>query len=489
MVEPHGAAVQEVQYVPRQETRPVTSTGPSIWLILMAGILIPGALALGLAMNETAYAIAAFLALIVGSAILAQPFIGLLVFLALVYSRPEELFPAITGMRLTLILTALTLFGTWLHIFVNRERMTKTPVIGFMLAIAVIAPLSNIFVEGEYSEAMRQVWMLGLLLLLLLNLIRTRARFQAFVTALIGVTAYLAGYSIYLAQQGIAYIQKEGEERSQRVLTEGSIFSDPNDLASALVPGIALVMMRFVQVKGWRKVPYALIGALMLYATFQTQSRGGFIALIVTLGVFVIMTSKRRIMALGIASVIAVGVIAGASDRMTTIDAEEDSAQSRMQYWQNGFDELRESPLFGAGYDNYQYLNPNNQAPHNSFMQALVELGPIGFFFFMGLFYYAFRKPTAAARDELPTEQDRLDLLGVRISLVGFMVAAFFLTRAFVPCLYIHCCLPLVQQISASGRTNILEVNGKERFRDWFWILCWCIAMVVFIKLLLIRYL
>jgi O-antigen ligase len=489
MVEPHGAPAPEVIYIPREETKSPPSSGPSIWLILTTCVLIPGAIAYALAVNEAAYAIAAFLALLVGLAILAQPFIGLMVFLVLVYCRPEELVPQITGMRLTLIVTAFTLLGAWLHVFVNKQKLTKSPVAGFMLGVAVIAPLTNLVVGGDPGEAVRETLMLLFLVLLVLNLVRTRAMYQAFVTGLIGVTAYLAGYSIYLSQMGIGYMQKDGETRFIRTLTEGSIFQDPNDLASALVPGLALVMLRIIQAKGWRKIPYVAIAALLLVSTFDTQSRGGFIALIIMMGAFAVLTIKKKAIAIGVAIVLGAAVLVGASDRMSNIDTEDESAQSRMQFWQNGFDALRESPIFGVGYANYPELNFHNQAPHNTFMQALVELGPFGFFCFMALFYYAFRKPTAAARDALPSEKDRLDLLGARISLAGFMIAAFFLSRAFVPCLYIQCCLPIVQQISASGRPDIVDVTPKERFKDWIGIGIWCVAIVGIVKIMLYRYL
>lgn len=490
MVQPHG---QDVGYVPQQDARTTPAQqGPSFWLILLTGLVLPGLIAYGLVVNEAAFAIAIFGALIMGAAIMAQPFIGLLVFLVLVYCRPEELFPAITGMRLTLIVTAVTLFAAWIHLFIKKERMVKSPVVGFMIGIAIIAPVTTVAKGGDTGEAIRQIWMLLLLVLMVLNLVRTRATYQYFITAIIAGTTYLAGYSLYLSNvQGVAFIDRHGlPGQETRILTEGSIFADPNDLASALVPGLALVLMRIMIAKGWRKTPYFFIAALMVYATFETQSRGGFIALICVIGATVIMFSKRRALAIGLAVVMAGGILFAARGRMADIDTQEDSAHSRLQFWQNGFDALKESPIFGVGYDGYNALNQNHQAPHNSFMQLLVELGPFGFFCFIGLFYYAFRRPTAAARDELPTDQDRKDLMGVRISLMGFMVAAFFLSRAYIPCLYIQACLPLVQQISASGgRADVVSVNSKERFKDWGWVLLCAVGMAAVVKILLIRYL
>jgi putative inorganic carbon (hco3(-)) transporter len=489
MIEPQGAKIQDLHYIPREETRVSSSTGPSFWLVLLSVIVIPGAIAYSLTLYNTAYSIAVFAALLVGTAIMARPFAGLVVILMLIYCRPEELVPEITGMRLTLIVTSLTLFGTWIHIFVNRQRMTKTPVVGFMLGIAALAPISAMLTGGEPSEAIREVWLLTLLVLMILNLVRTRAAYQIFVTGIISVTTYLALYSLYLLNFAEVGYKIRGAAEAERSLVEGSIFHDPNDLASALVPGLALVLMRFLQARGWRKAPYGVVAAILLYGTFATESRGGYIALVLMVAAFVVINVKKKVVAVGVAAILALGIMVGASSRMSTIDVDDENAQTRLQFWQNGLDALQESPVIGVGYNQYNTLNRNKQAPHNTFLQLLVELGPIGFFCFMGLFYYAFRWRTAAGRDYLPTDQDRMDLLAARLSLMGFMLAAFFLSRAYVPCLYIQCCLPIVQQISASGRTDALDVTPKERFGDWLGIALACVALVLGIKFLLFRYL
>jgi len=171
------------------------------------GFILPGAIAYSLATNEVAASIAIFLAGLAGVLMLARPFYGIVIFLLLIYGRPEELFPAITGMRLTLLVASTTLLGTWLQIFVNREKAVKTPVQIHMILFGTIAILSSTG-SGDTGEAFREVGMLIVMVLMIINLVRTRESYRMFVTTLISVSTYLAVYSIYLLNEGVAYLQK-----------------------------------------------------------------------------------------------------------------------------------------------------------------------------------------------------------------------------------------------------------------------------------------
>src|SRR5437868_15244046 len=99
---------------PIERGQPISAPGA---LLLLAGLLIPCLLAYTLATEnpikvtlwvvETALLLIAF----------ARPFWGLLLLVALIYIRPEEINPDLAGMHLTLAVSIVTLISTWFQFF------------------------------------------------------------------------------------------------------------------------------------------------------------------------------------------------------------------------------------------------------------------------------------------------------------------------------------------------------------------------------------
>src|SRR5205085_560899 len=82
---------------------------PPIPLLILAAVVLPIALAFGLATANELVVVAATLAGLGLIAIVARPFWGLVFFVALLYIRPEEMIPALRGTRIALIISLVTL--------------------------------------------------------------------------------------------------------------------------------------------------------------------------------------------------------------------------------------------------------------------------------------------------------------------------------------------------------------------------------------------
>jgi putative inorganic carbon (HCO3(-)) transporter len=116
----------------------------------------------------------------------------------------------------------------------------------------------------------------------------------------------------------------------------------------------------------------------------------------------------------------------------------DDSATGRVQAWSEGLQMLKAQPVLGVGYG--QFVDHNALTAHNSFVLCFSETGLLGYFFWLGLLLASFiclRTMRALPLVE-PIDTDITQWAGIlQLSLFAFLAAAFFLSRTFVPMLYL----------------------------------------------------
>lgn len=484
-------SVSSSKPVPRQAPLPAVPEGGSgpgprtpVALIVGAAVLIPVLLAYGLAVYNELQVVGVVLALLGLTVILARPFVGLIFFVALLYIRPEESIKALAGMHFTLVIALVTLLGMWVQLFLNREQAVSTPLNGLIIAFGVLATLSSV-TGGDITTAATDFARLIVLVLLVLNLVRTPDRYKALVTAMLVFTGYLAAYSVYLFQTG-AIVMDEGVMRSKGT----GIFSDPNDLAATFAAGLALCLSRVIQTRSGARVCYVLIAVLLVYAIILTYSRGGLLAFLAVLGGFCFIFVRRKSVAIMMAVAAALLVLVLSPGRMTNFDSQEASANSRFVFWDNGVRQLMAHPLTGVGYNNFPDVNGGFVA-HNSFVQCFAELGFPAYFCWMGCIYFCFRRRSPAADGEATSggggasqEGISRDLLGARLALIGYLTACFWITRTYSPVMYLLFTLPFCQQVAESGLSSPFPRTPQERLRDWGRIALLSLGSILFIFLL-----
>lgn len=456
------------------------SATPPLFLFLLVGVLIPLVLSFGFVLMPEMRVAAAVFGLLAVMLIFASPFWGLVAFVGLLYTRPEELFPAMAGMRLTLIFSMVTLVALIFRMLIRREAPVKTPLVYLMAGFSLVIILSSM-TTGMLSLAVEVTLKLFVLVLLILNLVKQRDRYHAFVTSLIVFTGYLAAYSIYLYFTGGAMMYMRTIERSMAT----GIFSDPNDLAASVLGGLALALTRIATAKPSSKPFYVLISSVMIWSIFLTNSRGGLLAMLIVFFSYFLVFSKRKGLALAIAGAVCLLFLVAAPSRMKDFDTQEESANSRFHFWANGIDMLESDPLLGSGFNTFADHN-NDFTAHNSFVLCFAELGLTGYFFWMGILYYAYRrrpeKEIGVEMTDSETDIDRRELLGARLALTGFLAACFWISRTYVPIMYMLMCLPIAQQLSATGRTSLFQLSPKELRQDWGRIALLCIGSIILIK-------
>jgi putative inorganic carbon (HCO3(-)) transporter len=465
------------------------SIGAASLLAILLPILcvgaIPGFIAYALGTINETQVVGGVIGILFGLLIASYPGFGLLVFVGLLYTRPEESIAALAGMHFPLIVALVSTFGMAVKLLMEKQPAVKTPLIGMIVGFAIAAIVSGA-VKGVLGIAVLDFVRLVALVLLILNLVRTPRQYHSFVIALIGFTAYLAFYSAYLYYTGTATMDHGSGEGIARSRGTG-IFSDPNDLAGTMVAGMALALARCVQERRGKRVIYLLLTTVMVWSIVLTNSRSGLMAMIVVIGGFALMFSKRKVLAISIALVLCGAFVVATSGRMKNFDSQEESANSRFRFWDEGLRQLAVSPLTGVGYTKFPDVNDGFVA-HNSFVQCFAELGFPAYFFWMGCIYHVFRKRKPGKDEPEPSNSVSQDLLGARLAVVGYLTSGFWITRTYSPVMYVLFTLPVAQQFATSGRSVLAFYPPAEKIQIWGKIFGLSLMSIAIIWLLVLRF-
>ncbi len=515
MISPDSQESSFVQYQPHDERRL-----PFVNIILgvIGGILAPLLLTYGYATHDETQITAIVISVICLGIGLVRPFWGLIFFVGLLYIRPEDSIRALQGLHLTLIASIVTIFSVFLQKIMEKAKPLRTPLDRMLVLFAIMAVISTA-AGGDIKTALMDASRLIVLVFMVLNLVNTQQRYRIFLTAIMIFTAYLSCYSIYLFFNGA------GLARGVDFQAQGTgIFGDPNDLSAVIVSGFALSTAAALKCKGLNRGFLFLLSGFYIYSIFLTNSRGGMIALMGVVACVLFLFMRPRWLAIPLAIIVAIGFIKFGPSRMAELDSGEESANSRFWFWSNGVQQLAAHPFTGVGYGQFPEVNDGMTA-HNSFVLCFAELGLPGYYFWIGCIYYCFvnlskkqtsemnpiekeiesnriRGPSGQAVGEKFTSQKpgvatatlakvmspaEYDLLGGRLALGGFLLAAFFISRTYVPILYLLMSLPVVCQIANSNGENLFERSSQTRFKDYLIIGGICIVSIMVIFLISMR--
>jgi hypothetical protein len=227
--------------------------------------------------------------------------------------------------------------------------------------------------------------------------------------------------------------------------TLGANYSDPNDLALAIIISLPFCLaLLLLSRDGLPKVAWALAILLMLYAVFLTGSRGGFISLIVTAAVFLwefaIRGRRRYLLALAVlvgvilwqfSSKTLVGRLQGTFNPKQGTAASYDSAATHQQLFWRSVEITKAHPLFGVGPGNFQELSGSWHVTHNSFTQMSAEGGVPALVLYVLILWRGFKNLRATKR--LARRRAELSLLARALlaSLAGYVAGSVFLSVGY----------------------------------------------------------
>lgn len=190
-----------------------------------------------------------------------------------------------------------------------------------------------------------------------------------------------------------------------------------------------------------------------LFSIAASSSRGAQLA-IAGVGVWFLLKSRLGIRSLvGLAMLGTVLYMVIPPEQYARFGAMGDDATSiqRLEYWRFGLDVAGSHPLFGIGYANWVnycwFMNPGGlgiqqkcEEAHNSFIEALSELGFPGLLITLMMILYMFRQNRVARENAEKHGNDFLIYIshGLDGGLVGFMISGFFISALFYPFLWMQ---------------------------------------------------
>ncbi|MFN0185526.1 MAG: O-antigen ligase family protein [Aquabacterium sp.] len=396
------------------------------------------------------------------AALALHPFSYLLLYLVILYIRPQEFMPTFVDTPIVPVslLTAMLLWQ-----FGQRKSFDSSAHLLMFGLLAVI--FLSVLMTGWLSGAIRTVvdFLPTLMLFLVVaTSITSLRRFQVMCLLLIGLCVVIAWHGIdqFESELGIGWT---GAKMIEGRITYIGFLSDPNDLSMAFL--MVLPLATYL-IGAWRWWP--LQGALLaaasciLFAVFLCNSRGAMLSL----ASMVLVHCGMRYgwgRSLVIGPLLVLPLMIFGPSRVAEISADEASAAGRIEAWYEGFDMFRSRPLLGVGKGLFTDHHP--LTAHNSYVLAIAELGVIGYTVWLALLVVSVLQilrvlqhvpavPTSSvavlsdvqraalsisdpyASAVVPWSEVRAAAQALLYGVVGGLVAAFFLSRTYVVFLFLH---------------------------------------------------
>jgi O-antigen ligase len=374
-------------------------------------------------------------------------FICFILLNAVLFIRPEELLPELDGSHVYEILIIACALLSWPKVLKQLEgkRLAAQPVTLCVFGLLAVIALS-LLQHGQVRLAVLGVIdfakVIVYYLLLVANL-DSVARVRQFLLCLVASVTVLAilgtlQYHGVINLQALSVLEEGdfaafGEAVIFRRLRATGIYNDPNDLCLLLLTAIVVCLYGLLEHRRAARFLLVLPMGLFAYALKLTQSRGGLVALVVSLlALFWARFGWRKTLLVTVVLLPLFAVLARGRQARLDLTDRSDTGQQRIWLWSDGLLMMRESPLFGIGKDQYQeraFL-----VAHNSFVHAFTELGFVGGTLFVGAFYYSLAtlirlRGPRAARLPAATRALRPYLLAI---VLGYVVGMMSLSRNYV---------------------------------------------------------
>lgn len=408
----------------------------------------------------------------------AGAFFWLSAFYVVYCVRPEDWIPGLANIPMAKISAIFAMIALVSVIGRTKRTIKDMPaesnyLLAMILLLFVWAPLSQVWKGGAINHTIEfakvyVAWALTFLLATTLERLRRLIFIQGGSVAVIAVVSVLKGSS---------------HPRLEGAL--GGIYSNPNDLAFAIVLTIPFIFLLLLTTKNaLLRALWGLTLPVMLYTLFRTASRAGFIDLMISVPVLLwFYAIKGRRPYLIVITVVVGGVLLIVSGKQlrerisavsgSDLETREDASaygsfEERKLLMKEALEGIVHYPLTGVGTGNFVSYSGKWKQVHMTYLEITVEGGiPVAILYLM-FFSSGFRnlKKLRKRRDLDP--QATLFVGALFTSLLGFVVGACFAPEAyqFFPYFtiaYISALLATVKEQETG--TTPAKLSSERRFR------------------------
>ena len=367
---------------------------------------------------------------------------GVFLFTTVVFFRPYEFSPSLSWLSTsafwiavtTLVVFVLTQLGLENTITTRPRELKFLLLMVLMGALSIPQALDPLRAWNSFTDFLKVV----LIFIVMINVVRTEKRLKKLWILVLLATCILSVNAINdyrLGQLELQGIRIKG--------AIGGLFDNPNDLALHLVTMLPIALaLCFSSRNRIMKIIYFIIGLLTIGGIVVTFSRGGFLALLATLAVLLwklVRSYRWLIPPVAAALVLLLLVLAPGGYRTRISTTGDESSMAR-------FDDLKRSlyvtmrhPLLGVGMENYILFSNVNKSTHNAYTQVASEMGVAGAVFYILFILASFKGLRTIERKTYevpPARRFYYASIALQASLVGYMVASFFASVAYLWYIY-----------------------------------------------------
>jgi O-antigen ligase len=385
-------------------------------------------------------------------------FFFLCLFTVAIYARPEDIFPAIGQLHLTLLLGVCALASYAAAWFSGSAPLLGSRELRLMLWLTAwfVAGVPFAFWRGGSFQVLTQTWIKTLLVFFLLTqTLLTIKRIQLVLWAIILSELAVSSYSILNPSES-RWIGDRLAGVNQGILGW-------NFLGTAAAITIPFIAALFISNASFIKsVVLAAATAAMMWMLVLTASRSGIIMVafsFLATWLFVLRHNSRgKLIGIGLMAVMVLAMCAAPgvfwqriqtiwnNATPTTVDAAsaDASEQDRQELLIRGIQYTIAHPVFGVGLGNFEAVsgaelgNSENSwsGTHNTFVQISSEAGIPALIIFVALLAVSIRRMWRIARAEDVSPEVNGMARATLVSLLACVVGALFAHIAYEYYLY-----------------------------------------------------
>jgi O-antigen ligase len=404
-------------------------------------------------------------------------YVGLFFFTVVLYFRPYELHPALSGLTSLAYWLAVVTFAVFLPTqFALEGNLTARPREVNLVLLLCLAALLSIPLAINPFEAwtafnypfIRAVAMF----IVLVNVVRTPTRLKGLMLLAIAIGVVLSVGAINDYRLGRVSI--EAGERVTGVI--GGMFGNPNDLALHLVMMIPLAVGLLLSTRNLLAKPiYIASAVLMVGGVIVSFSRGAFLGL---LGMSMVLAWKlgrsNRFVMVVLVGVLLVALVAVApgeyTSRLGTIGSVtgDASSSSRRDLLIRSIIVALHNPVFGVGIGNFHIVSIHELVSHNAYTQVAAEMGLTAMVIYIMLLVVPFRRLRVIEQATYEGRRgSRIYYLsvGLQASMVAYMISSFFGSVAYQFYVYylIGYAVALRRIYEAQTGVEVIPLSKKEK--------------------------
>ena len=369
-------------------------------------------------------------------------FAGIFLFTTFVFFRPYEFSPSLMWLSSAAFWIALATLVVYLLTQLGLEnRFTARPKEVKLAVLLLATGLLSIPLALEPSKALDafvQFFKVVLIFVIMVNVVRTEKRLKTLWVLVLIATCILCINAINDYRAGILALQGLRIKGSI-----GGLFDNPNDLALHLVTMFPIALaLSFGSRYLLLKLVYFAIALLIVGGIVVTFSRGGFLALMFASCVLLwkLVRRSRWLLPPVVAALVVLFALFAPGGYKTRLSTRNDeSAMARFDDFKRSVFIATRHPVVGVGMDNYILFSNSNKASHNAYTQVAAEMGVAALAFYLLFIIVPFKGLRKIEQQSVGNKSERrffYAATALQASLVGYMVASFFASVAYLWYIY-----------------------------------------------------